>query len=96
MKYDSEMIDRVMLAIHNAHSQIGDDNCWMDIDKIFIAAGLSVPNRTVGNKDHMLRNCSTYIDTMCNGGEWKSYQELLSENAHLKATIEKQCHARPQ
>jgi hypothetical protein len=63
-------------AIRQVHSQRADDLCWMDVDKIFVAAGLPVPDRRVGDKEAMLKNCRRYIDTMCQGGGWPTYAEL--------------------
>lgn len=50
----------------------------MDIDLIFKAAGLCVPDRKVGDKEAMKANCARYIDTMCGGGDWPTYQELTA------------------
>lgn len=65
-------------VILDVHSQRGDDVCWMDIDRIFLAAGLTVPDRAVGDKTAMKRNCDRFIDTMCSGGPWTSYAQLES------------------
>src|SRR6266850_414188 len=70
---------KIMDSILEVHKAQGDDNCWMDIDKIFKAAGLPVPDRTVGDKKAMHDNCARFIETMCAGGEWKSYAALLRE-----------------
>jgi len=66
-------------VIMDVHSQHADDLCWLDIDKIFVAAGLPVPDRKVGDKGVMLSNCKRYIDTLCAGGEWKSYADMEAE-----------------
>lgn len=79
--------DKLMKVIKEVHSQHGDDNCWMDIDLIFIAAGLPVPDRRVGNKKHMLLNCDRYVTTMCQGGGWKSYAELERELEEVKEKV---------
>lgn len=78
---------RVMDAILDAHKQIGDDTCWMDIDKIFIAAGLPVPDRTVGDKKAMKANCDRYIELLCKGGGWKTYQELEQQCSRYKDAL---------
>ena len=70
---DAEELQRVVKEVHAAR---GDDNCWMDIDLIFKAAGLPVPDRTVGDKGAMLSNCRRFILSMCSGGEWRTYVEL--------------------
>jgi hypothetical protein len=72
-------LERLMAVIKDVHSQYADDVCWMDIDKIFEAAGLPVPDRRVGDKEAMKRNCAVFVDTMCQGGAWKSYRELEDE-----------------
>jgi len=68
-------------VICDIHSQHADDLCWLDIDKIFAAAGLAVPDRRVGDKTAMLANCARFLDSMCHNGKWKSYAEL---EAHLE------------
>ncbi len=75
----------LLRIICNVHSQHADDLCWMDIDRIFAAAGLPVPDRSVGDKEAMLGNCRRFIDTMCQNGKWKSYAELEQELEHWKA-----------
>lgn len=83
MSYESKL-ENLLKVIREVHSQYADDVCWMDIDKIFLAAGLEVPDRKVGDKEKMKANCARFIDTMCQGGNWKSYQELESEIEALK------------
>jgi hypothetical protein len=75
----------LLKVIQEVHAERGDDVCWMDIDKIFVAAGLTVPDRRVGDKEAMLKNCKLFIDNMCAGGKWKSYLELERELAEVKA-----------
>lgn len=69
-------LERVVRDVHDQH---GDDLCWMDIDRIFAAAGLSVPDRKVGDKVAMLTNCERFINVMCSGGKWRSYAEMERE-----------------
>lgn len=80
-------LESLLTVIREVHSQHADDLCWMDIDKIFAAAGLPVPDRSVGDKDDMLDNCHRFVRTMCQGGKWKSYRELEAEIAQLQARI---------
>ena len=80
-------VANLLNVIEDVHKQHGDDLCWMDIDRIFAAAGLPVPDRKVGDKDAMRRNCHRFIDTMCSGGEWKSYAELEAENERLRRAL---------
>lgn len=80
-------LDSIISVIKDIHSQHADDLCWMDIDRIFQAVNLLMPDRRVGDKAAMKRNCNRFIDVMCQGGEWKSYAELERENAHLKNRI---------
>src|SRR5205809_5383224 len=75
---------KLMEVIKEVHSQHADDVCWMDIDKIFKAAGLTTPERRVGDKAAMLYNCQRFIITMCQNGQWKSYVELEAEIVTLK------------
>lgn len=81
-------IDNLLSVIRKVHSQHADDLCWMDIDLIFKAAGMPVPDRKVGDKEAMKRNCARFVDTMCAGGDWKSYAELEEENRQLRNQIE--------
>lgn len=81
-------LQRLRNVIHDVHSQYGDDLCWLDIDRIFLAVGLPVPNRTVGDKAAMLKNCARFIGTMCSGGQWRSYAELERDIEQLKAQHE--------
>ena len=77
-------------AVKEAHGQHGDDLCWMpaDVNKIFAAAGLPMQDVRVLDKPAMRRNCDRYIDVLCEGGPWKSYQELEAENRTLKADLD--------
>lgn len=79
---------QLLKVIQEVHAARGDDVCWMDIDKIFVAAGLSVPDRRVGDKEAMLKNCKLFIDNMCAGGKWKSYFELEREVATLQKLLD--------
>lgn len=83
VRYVMEM--SLLEVINDVHSQHADDLCWMDIDRIFIAAGLPVPDRSVGDKKAMLKNCDRFVNGMCKGGGgWKSYAELEQEIKILK------------
>ena len=81
------MNDQLMAVIREVHSQHADDLCWMDIDRIFAAAGLPVPDRKVGDKSAMLRNCELFIGVMCQSGQWQSYAELEVELDRLKKLL---------
>lgn len=74
----------VVKAVHAEHA---DDVCWMDIDRIFKAAGLPVPDRRVGDKLKMAGNCIRFIDTMCQGGKWVSYAALENERNILRELL---------
>ena len=77
-------LDELLGVIRDVHSQHADDLCWMDIDRIFVAAGLPVPDRRVGDQHAMLDNCHRFVWTMCQGGGWKSYRELEAKIADLE------------
>ena len=77
---------RTILDVYDAHA---DDLCWMDVDKIFAACGLAVPDRRVGDKIAMLANCARFIDSYCKDGGWPTYVELEAELAQYK----RQCAA---
>lgn len=72
-------------VVKQVHAEHADDLCWMDIDRIFAAAGLPVPDRKVGCKFSMVKNCVRFVGEMCQeGGGWKSYAELEAEIEQLK------------
>lgn len=73
----------LLAVLESIRSERGDDHCWMDIDRVFAAAGQEAPRREVGDKFAMLKNCARYIDVKCDGGDWKSYAELENENKRL-------------
>lgn len=77
-------LQRTRNVIRDVHSQRADDCCWLDIDRIFKAIGLPVPDRRVGDKAAMLQNCARYLDVMCQGGEWRSYAELEEDLERAK------------
>lgn len=81
-------LDKLLSVIKDVHGQYADDLCWLDIDRIFTAACLPVPDRKVGDKAAMKRNCERFIDEMCKGGSWKSYAELEEEIKNLKNQIQ--------
>lgn len=76
LQLNGPQIAALLATIEEVHSQYTDDVCWMDFDRIFIAAGLPIPDRRIGDKGAMLWNCSRFIDRMCKGGDWPSYTEL--------------------
>lgn len=80
-------IDHLLETIEDVHKQHADDCCWMDADRIFVAAGLPVPDRSVGDKFAMVKNCVRFIDVKCSGGTWKSYAELEAENEQLRREL---------
>jgi hypothetical protein len=81
----AEEIAHLIDVVKEVHGQYGEDLCWMDIDKIFAAAGLPVPDRSVGDPAAMLKNCTRYVLHMCQGGGgWKSYAELEQELVGLR------------
>lgn len=85
---DKEQVDNLLKVIREVHSQRADDLCWMDIDRIFAAAGLPVPDRRVGDKAAMKVNCNRFIDTMCSGGGWKAYAELEARISELESALQ--------
>jgi len=76
--------EKLLKVIKDVHSQKVDDVCWMDIDLIFKAAGLPIPDRSVGDKDAMLKNCKVFIETMCSKGNWESYEKVKKERDELR------------
>lgn len=53
-----ERYDTLLTTVKEAHSQHGDDLCWMpaDVNKIFVAAGLPPQDLRVGDTEAMLQN----------------------------------------
>ena len=77
----AERYVELFALIKDCHKQHADDLCWQEIDRIFIAVGLPVPDRKVGDIDAMYKNCWRFLKTQCSGGAWKSYVELEKELA---------------
>lgn len=70
-----------------AHSQVADDRCWMDVAAVYAAAGLPLPDRRVGDKFEMIKNCVRFVEAHCEGGGWASYQELRQRHAALSEAV---------
>lgn len=68
--------DKLKAAIVEHHTRKADDRCFMDDDKLYVAAGLPKADIHVGDKAAMLANCERFIQRRCMGGEWLSYVEL--------------------
>lgn len=83
--------EHLLKVIKEVHSTYGDDLCWMpqnNLDLIFEAAGLPIPNREVGDQEAMLKNCKKYVGEVCKGGgPWRSYQEINEENIQLRRLV---------
>lgn len=80
--------ERLLAAVRELHQQKADDLCWMDLNKLYAAAGLPPGDFRVGSKPAMLVNCERYVQQVCiEGGPWKSYAELEAENEALKAEL---------
>jgi hypothetical protein len=78
---------KLLHVVREVHAARADDLCWMDIDRIFAAAGLPAPDRRAGDKFAMLKNCARFIDTMCAGGKWRTYAQLEEDVARLTETV---------
>jgi hypothetical protein len=84
-EWQYQQYTNLLAVIKDVHGQRADDLCWMDIDRIFTAAGLPVPDRSVGDKDAMLKNCERFVRDHCVGKvSWRSYAELEAENRRLR------------
>ena len=81
-------IHKLKSAITKHHAQKADDRCWLDDDDLYLAAGLPIVDRRVGDKAAMLENCKRFVNGRCDGGGWKSYAELERENKELKEAVE--------
>lgn len=70
-------IDTLEAAIRTHRDQKADDRCWMD-DKVLYETLGPVPEgcNVICDPTKMLENCKRYIAVRCQGGPWKSYQEL--------------------
>src|SRR5262245_24384081 len=93
---DAYKVEQLLSVIRAVHAERGDDVCWMDIDRIFVAAGLPVPDRRVGDKAAMKKNCERFIDTMCVGGKWPTYAELEQTISDLRETFKAAVDTFPQ
>jgi hypothetical protein len=79
-EWQYQQYTNLLAVIKDVHGQRADDLCWMDIDRIFTAAGLPVPDRSVGDKDAMLKNCERFVRDHCIGKvSWQSYADLEAE-----------------
>lgn len=74
-------------AIVKHHSQKADDRCIFDDDELYAAAGLRPPDRRVGDKCEMLKNCARFIEKRCEPGGWPTYKELEQERDELAARV---------
>lgn len=75
----------VRAVVAHMARQVGDDRCWLDQDALYDACGVPRPDRRVGDKFAMLKNCVRFVEHACEGGgPWKTYEELLAENAKLR------------
>lgn len=78
-------LNKLLDVIRGVHADHGDDLCWMGADDINRAAGLPVPDRRVGDKVAMFKNCERFVTQLCSGGgPWPSYKDLEEENARLR------------
>lgn len=87
MLSEVERLRRLELAVREAHSQVADDRCWMDVSAVYAAAGLPPPDRRVGDKFEMIKNCVRFVEAHCEGGGWASYQELRQRHAALAEAV---------
>lgn len=79
---------RLREAIAYHHGQKADDRCWMDDRLLYDAAGLPEHDDRVGDRFKMLANCVRFVDRRCSeGGPWKTYAELESENTRLREAL---------
>lgn len=83
----AEIAEKVLTRLEAIHACRADDRCWMDLEALFRAAGLSAPDRRVGDKFEMLKNCARFIDQGCESGGWRSYAELEKENQWLRDKV---------
>lgn len=87
LPYSDEFVFSLMQTIYDAHKQRADDICWMDMVKIFAAAGLPAPDPRIGDPVAMKKNCGRFVDTLQAGGPWKSYAELMEWVAWLISNL---------
>lgn len=77
-------------AIKEHRSQKGDDLCWLDDLKLYeVLNDGVVPDRRVGDKAEMLKNCERFINNRCEGGGWPTYVELEEKIKILEKEIDK-------
>ncbi len=82
-------LEELVREIHAEHVRGTDDTCWLDIDRVFEAAGLSKPERPVGDIPAMLRNCDRFVNQLCTvgRGNWPSYVDLEKRIKELEAAL---------
>lgn len=67
-------------AIRAHRSQLADDRCIEDDDRLYAVLGDGVTcDRRVGSKAEMLSNCARFIERRCESGYWPSYQDLRAD-----------------
>lgn len=80
---------KLEVAIKEHRAQQLDDRCWLDDQKLYavLEDGDLGDNRTPPMEE-MLKNCKRYLETRCQPGPWKTYQQLEAELANAKKEIE--------
>jgi len=83
-----EQRDRAFEAIRKHRSQKADDRCIEDDDRLYEVLGDGIKcDRSVGDKEAMLKNCKRFIENRCTNGKWPTYAELEQKVAELQASL---------
>lgn len=76
---DTEELERLRSVIREHRSQLADDRCIEDDDRLYAVLEDGIKcDRRVGSKQEMLHNCERFIQNRCEEGGWPSYAELKS------------------
>lgn len=72
--------DRLRAAIIEHRSQIADDRCIADDQKLYAALGDGVDaDYRVGDKFEMIKNCIAFVEKRCTAGGWVTYAEMRQQ-----------------
>ena len=86
----SNEVELLKNAIRKHRDQKADDRCVFDDEELYSVLNEPIPcDRRVGSKEEMLKNCKRFIETRCEQGGWKTYQELEQENKELKLEVKR-------
>jgi hypothetical protein len=85
----NDRIAELEAAIKQHRDQKLDDRCWLDDQKLYaVLKDGNTGDNSTPPMDAMLANCKRFLEKRCSPGDWKTYQELETENAKLRKQLE--------